>query len=66
MGLVFKIKNMEMPNTCGECRFSEFDWEWDTCQCTLLKKGIEVDERTEWIKSERLEDCPLEEVDDYE
>lgn len=62
------VKTVNMPKTCNTCDFMEWNFEWDICTCPLLMKSADIDDEKamRWVKTGRLEDCPLEEVDDYE
>ena len=62
------IKDMDMPECCTKCPIAKYEYDFDTFECPLTSRLEYMSDDDSWnqMSNGRFEDCPLEEVDDYE
>lgn len=55
------IKNMDMPNSCGECKLRHrYNYDYSECSATVKSRTFP----TNMFLDSRISDCPLIELEE--
>lgn len=58
------VKGIDMPKSCGECRFLSFPYNVPVCSATREIFTYSLYQQFAQALKKRLDNCPLEEVED--
>lgn len=58
------VKGIDMPKSCGECRFLSFPYNVPVCSATREIFTYSLYQNFAQALKKRLDNCPLEEVED--